>query len=248
MDLLHPREPVSTWSHGLWLAIALGGILLLWRSGRADRTRQITMLIYGLTLVFCSGCSTLFHGVRLPDDRIRPFALLDYTGIYMLIAGTYTPIAWTFLRRHWRWSVLSLVWIWAAMGISIHLARATTPLWLSTSLYLVMGWGAIFCYIELTRRLSHRELLPVIAGGVLYSLGAIINLLHAPVLWPGVFEAHELFHILVVAGSLCHFYFILTVVGPSAVCRKSSPQVTASFETAAASSASLLGGLLSDPN
>jgi hemolysin III len=217
MDLLDPREPVNTWSHGVWLVIALAGMLLLWQSGRRDRARQLTLLVYGLCLVFCSACSTLFHGVRLPEERIQTFALLDYVGIYMLIAGTYTPIAWTFLRQHWRWGVLALVWIWAALGITVRLTCESLPLWASTCLYLAMGWGAIFCYVELARRLSHRTLLPVIVGGALYSLGAIINLVRAPVLWPDVFEAHELFHVFVVAGSLCHFYFILRVVGPSAI-------------------------------
>ena len=81
-------------------------------------------------------------------------------------------------------------------------------------MYLAMGWGAVLCYFEVARRLSHRNLLPVVVGGVLYSLGAVINLLHQPVLWPGVFQAHELFHIFVVAGSLAHYWFMLTVIAP----------------------------------
>ncbi len=188
MDLLNPREPINTWSHGLWLMIALAGIIMLWQRGHGDRAKQVSLLIYGLSLIFCSACSTLYHGVRLPGERIKAFALMDHVGIYMLIAGTYTPIAWTFLRRHWRRGVLGLVWFWAALGITIHLTYETLPLWLSTGFYLGMGWGALFCYFEVARRLSHRALIPIVAGGVLYSLGAIFNLLHGPVLWPGVFR------------------------------------------------------------
>ena len=80
-----------------------------------------------------------------------------------------------------------------------------------TLMYLAMGWGAVLCYFEVARRVSHRNLLPIVVGGVLYSSGAVINLLHQPVLWPGVFQAHELFHIFVVAGSLAHYWFMLTV-------------------------------------
>jgi hemolysin III len=246
MDLLHPREPVNTWSHGLWLLLALAGLLLLWRRGRADRALQMTFMIYALTLVFCSACSTLFHGVRLPDEQIRTFGLLDYMGIYMLIAGTYTPIAWALLRGNWRRGVLALVWLWAALGITLRLTYDDLPLWASTGFYLAMGWGALFCYIELTRRLSHRTMLPIVVGGVLYSLGAIFNLLHFPVLWPGIFEAHELFHILVVAASVCHFCFILKVVGPSAVEMEGSPPITSEPAADVAGKANLLGGLLSD--
>ena len=214
MNLLDPREPVSTWSHALWLIIALAGMIMLWRRGRGDRAKQVSLLIYALCLILCSASSTLYHGVRLSNEKIEIIALMDHIAIYMLIAGTYTPIAWAFLRGHWRRGVLGLVWFWAILGITMHLRFESVPALLSTGLYLGMGWGAIFCYFEVARLLSHRALLPVLAGGVLYSLGAVINLLHEPVLWRGVFEAHELFHLFVVAGSLCHLYFILTVVGP----------------------------------
>ncbi len=215
MDLLNPREPINTWSHGLWLMIGLVGIVMLWRRSQGDRARQISLMIYGLSLIFCSACSTLYHGVHLPREQLKPFDTMDHIGIFMLIAGTYTPIAWTFLQGHWRRSVLGLVWFWAAFGIALRITRETQPAWIATGFYLGMGWGALFCYFEVARRLSHRIMVPIVAGGVLYSVGAIVNLLHAPVLWPGVFQSHELFHVLVVAASLCHFYFMFTVVGPS---------------------------------
>lgn len=214
MNLLHPREPVNTWSHGAWLVLALCGLVLLWRSGRRDRPRQVALLIYGLSLVFCAASSTLYHGVRTPGKVIQALALMDHISIYLLIAGTYTPIAWTLLRGSWRLGVLGLVWFWALLGIAIHVACETLPLWLSTGYYLAMGWAALCFYFEVARGVSHRVMLPIVAGGVLYSAGAVFNLLHQPVLWPGVFQAHELFHLFVVAASLLHFYFIVTVVGP----------------------------------
>src|SRR5262249_44382120 len=125
-----------------------------------------------------------------------------------------TPIAWTVLDRYWRRGILGLVWSLAALGIAIHLTCQTVPLWLSTGFYLGMGWAAIFAYFEVARRLSHRALLPITAGGVLYSVGAVFNLLHRPIIWPGVFGAHELFHVFVVAASLTHYCFIITVIGP----------------------------------
>jgi hemolysin III len=214
MNLFDPREPVNTWTHGLWLLLALPGLLLLLRCGRGDLGKRICFLIYGLTLVFCSACSTLFHGVRLSREAIQTLDTLDHIGIYLLIAGTYTPIVWTFLHGRWRVGILSLVWSWAAAGIGLQLSFAALPGWLTTGFYLAMGWGAIFCYTEVARLTSHRALVPIVAGGALYSLGALFNLLHAPVLWPGVFQWHELFHVLVVAASALHFSFMLTVVDP----------------------------------
>jgi hemolysin III len=214
MDFFHPREPVNTWSHGVWLVMALWGVAFLWRCGRQDRARRFVLLIYGVSMVFCSASSTLFHGIRTSDKSLRTFELMDNISIYLLIAGTYTPIVWTFLRGYWRSGVLGLVWFWAALGILIHISCGTLPAWQPTTYYLAMGWGAIFCYFKVVRGLSHRILAPILAGGVLYSVGAAFNLLNWPVLWPGVFQAHELFHLFVVAASLLHFYFMLTVVAP----------------------------------
>jgi hemolysin III len=216
VDFLSPREPVSAWSHGLWLLLVIpGSWLLLKRSGR-DRVKRLSLLIYGLSLIFCSAASTLYHGVEPTRHRVATFALLDYLGIYFLIAGSYTAIVANLLDGRWRRGILTLVWTWAVVGSLLHIFWTTLPPWLSTGLYLSMGWGSIFCYVEVARRLSHRILLPVVVGGLLYSLGAVFNLLHRPVLWPGVFQAHELFHFFVVAGSLVHFWFILTVVVPFA--------------------------------
>src|SRR5262249_45289949 len=99
-------------------------------------------------------------------------------------------------------------------GSLLRLTWTTHPGWLSTGLYLGMGWGSAFCYAEVARRVSGRALLPILVGGVLYSVGAVINLLQQPVFWTGVFEAHALFHLLVLAGSVVHFRFMPTVVIP----------------------------------
>ena len=88
-----------------------------------------------------------------------------------------------------------------------------TPL--ATALYLGMGWGSVACYGELVRVSSHRAMRPLVIGGVLYSVGAVINLLGWPVLWPGRFEAHDLFHLFVIAGSLAHFGLILALIAPA---------------------------------
>ena len=89
------------------------------------------------------------------------------------------------------------------------------PVWIATTTYLAMGWGSLFCYRELARTYSHRTLLPLPLGGIFYSVGAVINLLKWPVISPGVFASHEVFHLFVIAGSACHVYFMLRVVIPA---------------------------------
>jgi hemolysin III len=214
MGFLDFREPVSAWSHCAGVLLALPATFLLWRRSAGDSTKRLTLLIYGLTLAFCYSASTLYHGVRLPAAGIAACARLDSVGIFALIAGSYTPLAWCLLRGRWRCWTLVLVWSVAVTAtILLAAGRQFSPV-VATGLYLGMGWGVVVCYFEIAQAVSHRALLPVVVGGLSYSFGALLNLLHWPVILPGVFGAHELFHFFVLAGSLAHFLFILKVVVP----------------------------------
>ncbi len=214
MDFLHFREPVSAWSHALGLLLALPATLVLLRRGRGDRTKQFGFLVFGVTLAACYGGSTLYHGVHAAPPYLRWFAAADHVGIYLLIAGTITPVMLTLLEGRWRWVVLALTWVLAAAGIALCLSVRDLPLAVSTALYLVMGWGVLACYLELTRVLTPGGLRLAVFGGILYSAGALLNVLHWPDVWPGVVGPHEVFHVFVLGGSLCHFLFMLTVVAP----------------------------------
>jgi hemolysin III len=216
MDFLDLREPVSTWSHGAGLLLALPGTLLLWRRSAGDGTKRLCLLVYGLSLAFCYSASTLYHGVQLPAAEITAFARLDRVGILALIAGSYTPLAWCLLRGRWRRWTLAIVWgVAITAAVLIASGRHFSPV-SSTGLYLGMGWGVVACYFEVTRVVPLRALLPVVAGGLSYSVGAVFNLVNWPVLFPGIFGAHELFHLFVLAGSLAHYRFILKVIVPFA--------------------------------
>jgi hemolysin III len=215
MNLLDLREPVSAWSHGAGLFLALPGTAWLWWRGQGDRSKRISLLVYGLSLAFCYGASALFHGVRTDEQRLGVFQRLDHVGILALIAGTYTPIAWNLLRGRWRRWTLGLVWLSATAGAALHQACGTVPIYVSTALYLGMGWGSVLCCGEIARASSRRALRLILLGGLLYSGGAVLNLLEWPTLWPGVFGPHELFHLFVLAGSLAHFRFMLRVVAPT---------------------------------
>jgi hemolysin III len=215
MRILDLREPVSAWSHCAGLMLAFPGTLLLWRRSAGDHGKRLALLVYGLSLAFCYSASTLYHGgVRLPAARIAAFARLDGIGIFALIAGSYTPLAWCLMRGRWRRWTLAVVWTVAATAtILIAVGRHFSPV-LSTCVYLAMGWGAVVCYSQIAQVVTHRALVPIVVGGLSYSVGAVLNLLHWPALWPGVFGAHELFHLFVLAGSLAHYLFILKVVVP----------------------------------
>ena len=215
MDLFDLREPVSAWSHCVGLLLALPGTLLLWRRCGGDHpAKRLSLLVFGLCLASCYTASTLYHGLRLPHDRLAAFDRLDRIGIFLLIAGSYTPLAWCLMRGRWRWGTLASVWSIAAVASCLLAIGGPFPPLVTTGLYLGMGWGSIACYAEVARVASHRALRPLVAGGLFYSVGAVLNLLRWPALWPGLFGPHELFHLFVLAGSLAHYRLMLRVVVP----------------------------------
>jgi hemolysin III len=231
MLLFDLREPINACSHGAGMLLALPVTWILWKrcielgtggsddswcgSTRYQRVKGICLLIFGVSLIVCYGISAAFHGVQLRGEALYRLQRLDHVGIYLLIAGTYTPVAWALMRRSWCWGTLTTVWTIALLCAARVWCGGVMPMWVSTLVYLAMGWGALFCYFELAKTYSHGKLLPLPLGGVFYSVGAVLNLARWPVLFPGVFAAHELFHFFVIAGSACHFFFMIKVVVPS---------------------------------
>jgi hemolysin III len=217
MDLLSFREPVNAWTHGIWMLLCVpAGVLLQFRCWGCLR-KQIAFAIFTVTLLFCFLSSCLYHAVNLPEEGIDWYMRLDYVGIFLLIAGTTTPVVLVILTGLWRWGTLLIFWGMATVGIYLRVQNVALSDEVSTSMYIAMGWTGLLCYCELARRLSHRTIRIVVLGGILYSVGALINEFKWPILWPGVIGSHELFHLFVMAASWCHFVFMLRVVAPHEV-------------------------------
>jgi hemolysin III len=216
MDLLNFREPFNTWSHGLWLLLSIPATIVLWRRSGRDRAMRISLLIFGLSLAACYLGSAVFHAVRVTRASLDLFDRLDHVGIHLLIAGSYTPVAWNLLRGRWRTWTLAAVWGTSILASALLLAQVRLPRPVATCEYLALGWGSLFCYVEIARVVPGRVMRPLVIGGVFYSIGAVLNLLHWPRPWPGVFGSHEIFHLWVMAGSSAHFWFMITAVIPFA--------------------------------
>ena len=211
MPWLPFREPVSAATHFLWMLLSLPGTLVLWRLSRGDLLKRIGVAVFGASLALCYGASGLYHAV--PDRISPPFATLDHVSIYLLIAGTVTPIGLVVLRGWWRVGLLSGIWLLAAVGIALRLTTEL-PVRQWTVLYLFMGWIGCTMYWELVRRVSRGKVRLILLGGLFYSVGAIINSIGWPNLEPPLFGPHELFHVFVMMGSLFHYYFMMRVVVP----------------------------------
>jgi len=190
-------------------------LIFLLLASRGRPWQIVSFAIYGATLVFLYTASTLYHLLRLSPRKEDCLFGLDRAAIYTLIAGTYTPLCLLALPAAWGWSLFGVVWGLAAVGITVDtVARRRTPDWLQALLYLTTGWVAVVAAGPLLHALPPFALAWLLAGSLIYSLGAVICVTGRPRLRPGLFGAHDLWHVLVLTGSACHFIVMLRFVAP----------------------------------
>ena len=205
---MHIREPVNGATHFIGLLLAAAGTILLLRMAHGP-SELVAFGVYGATLILLFGASTLYHTLTVPDRPGRALRTLDHIAIYFLIAGTYTPVALVTLRGPLGWTLLAAVWLIAIAGIPFKLFFLDAPVWLSTGTYLAMGYLALVAVVPIARAVSFRGLAWLIAGGLAYTVGAVVYARQRPDPFPGRFGHHEIWHLLVLAGSGCHFAFML---------------------------------------
>jgi hemolysin III len=202
------REPFNGASHLLGLLLAGAGTILLLRMASGP-WHVAAFSVYGTTLILLYGASTLYHMLPVSERPLRALRTLDHIAIYFLIAGTYTPIALVTLHNELGWVLLTAVWLIAVAGIPFKLFFLDAPVWLSTSIYLAMGYLALVAVVPLARVVPISGLLWLVAGGMAYTVGAVIYTRQRPNPFPGRFGHHEIWHLLVLAGSACHFAFMI---------------------------------------
>jgi hemolysin III len=174
--------------------------------------RIVAFAIYGASMIALYMASGLAHSVYCSPNAEKWLDRCDYMAIFLLIAGTYTPVCLIALRGPWGWSILSAEWAMAAIGITLVLTRGGMSNLVRAILYVSMGWLAIVAAVPVLRNLSTSAVLWMIAGGILYSVGAAVFVLDRPHLWPGRFKAHDLWHCMVLGGSACHFILMLCII------------------------------------
>lgn len=202
------REPFNGASHLIGLLLGGAGTVMLLRMAQG-REQLVALSIYGATLILLYGASTLYHTLSLTERQLRALRRLDHIAIYFLIAGTYTPIALITLDSRLGWPLLATVWLIALAGVPFKLFYLDAPVWLSTSTYLLMGYLAMLAMIPLARAVHLGGLMWLLSGGIAYTVGAVIYSRRRPDPFPGVFGHHEIWHVLVLIGSACHFAFMV---------------------------------------
>ena len=209
------REPINAITHlagaGLSL-IALIAMLAKVISSNPTTTAILSVIIFGISLILLYTTSGTYHGITSNEKVISIFQKLDHSMIFVLIAGSYTPFCLIALNGKSGWILFSIVTLIAICGIIFKLAWFNCPRTLSTSIYIVMGWLAVFVFKPLLTSLSGPGLFLLIIGGVLYTIGGIIYAIKPKCLTFKHLGFHEIFHIFILLGSLYHFLCIYLYV------------------------------------
>jgi len=213
------REPVNALTHLAGAALAAVGMLVLLTNGiRNDSTRQVvSFAIFGSSLVLLYSTSGIYHSLNCSERGLAMLRRLDHMMIYVLIAGTYTPVCLVLLRGGLGVALLIAVWTIALTGIVQKLVWMHAPRWSSTVLYLSMGWAAMIVAKPLLDAASLGFFLWIIAGGAFYSVGAVVYATKWPNPAPRTFGFHEIWHLFVMAGSFCHYWAMLVYVSHAVV-------------------------------
>lgn len=191
-------------THGVGVLLSLVALptLVILAARRHDTWQIVGGAIFGTSLLLLYSASTLYHA--LPSPRVKGvFRVLDHAAIYLLIAGTYTPFALGVLRGGWGWSLLAAVWTLAAIGIVLKATRGFRFAWLSTAVYLLMGWLIVIALRPLYSHIGIGGLAWLFAGGLSYTAGVVFFA------WDRLRYGHMVWHLFVLAGSVFHFIAVL---------------------------------------
>lgn len=206
------REPGSALTHFIAMLLALcAAVPLLVRAAVHSGVKSLTaMTVFMISMVLLYAASTIYHSVNCSGRILRIFRKMDHMMIFVLIAGTYTPVCLLTLPKPSGLMLLAAVWGIALVGIFIKGFWITCPKWFSSVLYIAMGWSCLSVLGQLFSLLPLHAFLWLLAGGLIYTAGGIIYALRLPQFDARhpMFGLHEIFHLFVMAGSLCHFVFM----------------------------------------
>jgi len=194
--------------------LAVIGTIALVVLAAGDLPKQVTLAIYGLSSIWLFGMSALYHIGKWEPQREKVLRRLDHANIFILIAGTYTPIAFNVMTGWWRIGILVTVWGLALAGVIAAAPRLSLPRWVMVALYLLTGWVALAAIPEIAHNLGIGAILTLVLGGMLYTLGALAYAFKRPNPWPRVFGYHEIFHLCTIAANAVFFAFMVIYVVP----------------------------------
>lgn len=205
------EEIANSITHGLGIILAIAGlgVLTAFASVFGDAWHITSCSIFGATLILLYTASTLYHGIQSPRTK-AVLRIIDHSAIFLLIAGSYTPIALVNLRGPWGWSLFGVVWGLAVLGILSQVFFINRLKILSIVLYVAMGWVVVVAIRPLLSAMAPGGLILLVSGGLCYTIGIIFYV------WKKIPFNHAVWHLFVLAGSTLHFFTVLFYVIPVA--------------------------------
>ena len=205
------REPVNSLTHWAGAILALIGLIALLVVGWSTPAKIISLLVYGLSLVAMFSASATYHMVRAKEKVLLTLRKIDHSAIYLLIAGTYTPFCVNAFDGFWKWGMLSIIWSLAVVGIVIKFFYIKAPRWLNAGIYVAMGWLCVGAAGQMLAALPAWVFGWLLAGGIIYTIGALVYITKWLNFRPGVFGFHEVWHIFVMLAAAAHFVAVMGV-------------------------------------
>lgn len=213
---LKVKDPGSALTHFIGMLLALfAAIPLLIKAARTPGYAHVLSLtIFIVSMILLYSASTIYHTLDISPKVNQTLRKIDHMMIFILIAGTYTPICMVVLGDRTGWSMLALVWGIAAVGILINALWITCPKWFSSLIYIAMGWVCVLAFSKIVAALPRSAFGWLLAGGIIYTVGGIIYALKLPFFNTRHknFGSHEIFHLFVMGGSLCHYIMMYAFV------------------------------------
>lgn len=204
------------WSHAVAAVVSVAGLIVLIGLSAGDGVKLAALCVYGVSLVLLFGFSAAYHIPNWSPKPRRVLRRIDHANIFLLIAGTYTPVVTVVLGGWWRAGLLIAIWVVSAAGIALATGVIMARRRLLTMTYLLVGWLGVVATPQLVTDTGPAMLL-LLAGGALYTLGALAYAAKRPTLAPRIFGYHEVFHLAVIAASVCFYIYILVAVVPRPV-------------------------------
>ena len=206
------REPGSAITHFIAMMLTVfAAAPRLVKSALSDTANMLpAMTIFILSMVLLYGASATYHSLNIGGRALRIFRKVDHMMIFVLIAGSYTPVCLIVLGGRMGYTLFAVVWGIAIVGMLLKACWVTCPKWFSSIIYIAMGWVCVFVFGPLWNTLPHSAFLWLLAGGIIYTIGGVIYALKLPLFNSRhtFFGSHEIFHLFVMGGSLCHFIFM----------------------------------------
>lgn len=204
------RPRFRGWLHQICFFLSLpAGMVLIHATSDGEARLAVGVYAVGLSLLY--GVSAAYHRITWSPAARDRMKRLDHSAIFVMIAGTYTPLCVLLLSGAWSTAFLVTIWVMAATGLALAMRGIATRPGVGHTLYLTMGWMALLVAPQIARRLSDPELGLLIAGGMVYTAGAFVLASHRPNPFPATFGYHEVWHVMVASASACHYLLIFLV-------------------------------------